>query len=167
VDRVTTSLVLGMTIADNLGLRDFDRPPLRRGPWLDHTAFRKQAMDRIDRFRIHCGGSDAPALTLSGGNQQKIVVAREIGRKPRVLIAYQPTWGLDPGATQFVIDQILALRDAGGAALYISSELEEVLMLGDRIGVMFNGVLSGIVKRHEANMTKIGLLMAGIEEAAV
>ena len=103
---------------------------------------------------------------MSGGNQQKIVVAREIGRRPRVLIAFQPTLGLDPGATQFVVDQILALRDAGGAVLYISAELEEVLMLGDRIGVLYNGRLSGIVRRHEADVTKIGLLMAGIEEAA-
>jgi simple sugar transport system ATP-binding protein len=166
VDRVNTSLVLGMTIEDNLGLRDFEHPPWRRGAWLDRAAFRKQAMRRIAEFGIHCAGPDLPAQTLSGGNQQKIVVAREISRRPRVLIAFQPTLGLDPGATQFVIDQILALRDAGGAVLYISSELEEVLMLGDRIGVIYNGRLSGIVSRNEADITKIGLLMAGIEEAA-
>jgi ABC-type uncharacterized transport system ATPase subunit len=166
VDRVNTSLVLGMAIEDNLGLRDFERLPLRRGPWLDRAAFRKQAMLRIAEFGIHCAGPDVPAQTLSGGNQQKIVVAREISRRPRVLIAFQPTLGLDPGATQFVIDQILALRNAGGAVLYVSSELEEVLMLGDRIGVLYNGRLSGIVSRDEADVTKIGLLMAGIEEAA-
>jgi general nucleoside transport system ATP-binding protein len=166
VDRVNTSLVPGMSIEDNLGLRDFERPPLRRGPWLDRAAFRKQAMLRIAEFGIHCGGPDVPAQTLSGGNQQKIVVAREISRRPRVLVAFQPTLGLDPGATQFVIDQILALRDAGGAVLYLSSELEEVLMLGDSIGVIYNGRLSGVVKRDEADMTKIGLLMAGIQEGA-
>ena len=166
VDRVNTSLVQGMTVEDNLGLRDFERLPLRRGPWLDRAAFRKQAMLRIAEFGIHCAGPDVPAQTLSGGNQQKIVVAREISRRPRVLVSFQPTLGLDPGATQFVIDQILALREAGGAVLYISSELEEVLMLGDRIGVIYNGRLSGIVSRHEADITKIGLLMAGIEEAA-
>jgi simple sugar transport system ATP-binding protein len=165
VDRVNTSLVQGMSIEDNLGLRDFERSPLCRGPWLDRAAFRKQAMLRIAEFGIHCGGPDVPAQTLSGGNQQKIVVAREISRRPRVLIAFQPTLGLDPGATQFVIDQILALRDAGGAVLYISSELEEVLMLGDSIGVIYDGQLSGVVKRDEADMTKIGLLMAGIQEA--
>jgi ABC-type uncharacterized transport system ATPase subunit len=73
------------------------------------------------------GRNPPPARTLSGGNQQKIVVAREIGRNPRVLVAFQPTWGLDPGATRFVIDQVLALRQAGGAILYISAELDEVL----------------------------------------
>jgi simple sugar transport system ATP-binding protein len=166
VDRVNTSLVQGMSIEDNLGLRDFERSPLRRGPWLDRRAFRQQAVLRIVQFGIHCGGPDLAAETLSGGNQQKIVLAREIGRRPRVLIAFQPTLGLDPGATHFVVDQILALRDAGGAVLYISAELEEVLMLGDRIGVLYNGRLSGIVSRHEADVTKIGLLMAGIEEAA-
>jgi general nucleoside transport system ATP-binding protein len=166
VDRVNTSLVPGMTVEDNLGLRDFERLPLRRGPWLDRAAFRKQAMLRIAEFGIHCGGPDVPAQTLSGGNQQKIVVAREISRRPRVLVSFQPTVGLDPGATQFVFDQILALREAGGAVLYISSELEEVLMLGDRIGVIYNGKLSGIVSRSEADITRIGLLMAGVEEAA-
>jgi general nucleoside transport system ATP-binding protein len=166
VDRVNTSLVPGMSIEDNLGLRDFERVPLCRGLRLDRAAFRKQAMLRIAQFGIHCGGPDLPARTLSGGNQQKIVVAREISRRPRVLVAFQPTLGLDPGATKFVIDQILALRDTGGAVLYISSELEEVLLFGDRIGVIYNGRLSGIVKREEADMTKIGLLMAGIEEAA-
>src|SRR5262249_59211482 len=100
----------------------------------------------------------------SGGNQQKIVVAREISRRPRVLIAFQPTLGLDPGATQFVIDQILALRDAGGAVLYISSELEEVLMLGDCIGVIYNGRLLDVVKRGEAHMTEIGPPIAGVHQ---
>jgi ABC-type uncharacterized transport system ATPase subunit len=104
--------------------------------------------------------------TLSGGNQQKIVVAREIGRQPVVLIAFQPTWGLDPGAAQFVIQEILALRDSGGAVLYISSELEEILTLGDRIGVMFNGRLSDILGRGEVDVTGIGLLMAGHDEAS-
>ena len=99
--------------------------------------------------------------TLSGGNQQKIVVAREIGRRPKVLVAFQPTWGLDPGATRFVIDQVIALRDAGGAILYLSAALEEVLMLGDRIGVMYGGRLSQPVARAEADITEIGLMMAG------
>jgi general nucleoside transport system ATP-binding protein len=102
--------------------------------------------------------------TLSGGNQQKIVVAREIGRRPSVLIAFQPTWGLDPGATRFVIDEVLSLCHSGGAVLYVSSELEEVLTLGDRIGVMFNGRLSRVFGRGEVDMTRMGLMMAGHDE---
>ena len=166
VDRSTTSLVPGMTIEDNLGLRDFDRPPWRRGPWLDRRAFRSEANSRIAKFGIICGGPNVPVHTLSGGNQQKIVVAREIGRRPLVLIAFQPTWGLDPGATRFVIEEVLALREGGGAVLYISSELEEVLALGDRIGVMFNGRLSRLFSRGEVDITQIGLLMAGHDDAA-
>src|SRR3984885_3442476 len=150
-----------MTLAENLGLGDFTRPPLRRGPWLDHRAFHSRATSRISDFAIRGDGPRATVNTLSGGNQQKIVIAREIGRKPRVLIAFQATWGLDPGATRFVIDQILALRNAGGAVLYLSSDLEELLGIGDRIGVIANGRLTGIVPRAEANPAEIGLLMAG------
>jgi len=166
VDRASTSLVPDMTIEDNIALRDFDRAPLCHGYTLDKAAFRELAISRIAQFDIRAIGPDAPVRTLSGGNQQKIVVAREIGRGPRVLLAYQPTWGLDPGATRFVIDQILALRDAGGAILYISSELEEVLMLGDRIGVMYNGRLSSLVSREDVNVTRIGLMMAGADEGS-
>jgi simple sugar transport system ATP-binding protein len=165
VDRASTSLVPDMTIQDNIALRDFARPPLRRGPWLDRAAFQQLAAARIAQFDIRAAGPDAPAHTLSGGNQQKVVVAREIGRRPRVLLAFQPTWGLDPGATGFVIAQILALRDAGGAVLYISSDLEEVMTLGDRIAVMYGGRLSAAVPRGDADVTKIGLMMAGAKEA--
>jgi simple sugar transport system ATP-binding protein len=111
---------------------------------------------------VRASGPDAPARTLSGGNQQKIVVAREIGRNPKVLIAAQPTWGLDPGATRFVIDQIRALREAGGAILYISSELDEVLTIGDRIAVIHDGRLSEAMPRGQADVTEIGLMMAGV-----
>jgi ABC-type uncharacterized transport system ATPase subunit len=89
------------------------------------------------------------------------VLARELGRRPRVLLAAQPTWGLDPGATRFVIDQILALRNSGAAVLYISAELEEVLMIGDRIGVLSAGRLQGVVPRSEVDLTAIGMMMAG------
>jgi general nucleoside transport system ATP-binding protein len=161
VDRSTTSLVPGMTIAENLGLRDFAEPPLRRGLRLNHPAFQSRAITRMAEFAIRGDGPKATVSTLSGGNQQKIVIAREIGRKPRALIAFQATWGLDPGATRFVIEQILALRDSGGAVLYLSSDLEELLGIGDRIGVLANGRLTGIVPRAEANPAEIGLLMAG------
>jgi general nucleoside transport system ATP-binding protein len=161
VDRSTTSLVPGMTIAENLGLRDFARPPLRRGPWLNHRAFQSAAASRISEFAIRGDGPGATVNTLSGGNQQKIVIAREFGRSPRVLVAFQATWGLDPGATRFVIDQIMAMRNSGGAVLYLSSDLEELLAIGDRIGVLTNGRLTGIFPREKADPAEIGLLMAG------
>jgi simple sugar transport system ATP-binding protein len=161
VDRATTSLVPGMTIGENIGLRDFDHPPYRRGICLDRRVFREQAGAKIAKFGILARDPDTPVQTLSGGNQQKVVLAREIGREPRVLIAFQATWGLDPGATRFVIDQVIATRNRGGAVLYISSELDEVLMVGDRVGVMSNGRLLGVVPRDEVDLGQIGLMMAG------
>ena len=161
VDRAMKSLVVGMSVSDNLALRDFDRPPLSRHGWLARSGFADRARDMSQRFAIKMAGAGAAARTLSGGNQQKIVLAREIGRNPVVLIAHQPVWGLDPGATRFVIDQILALRAAGGAIVYISSSLEEVMMLGDRIAVMQGGRLSAPVDRDAADLTQIGLMMAG------
>jgi len=161
VDRAATSLVPAMSVADNLALREFDRTPFSRHGWLRRSAFEEHTRERMQHFGIRAAGPDAPARTLSGGNQQKIVVAREIGRKPKVLIAFQPTWGLDPGATRFVIDQLIALRDAGGAVLYLSASLEEVLMLGDRIAVMYGGRLSQPVPRANVDVTEIGLMMAG------
>jgi simple sugar transport system ATP-binding protein len=161
VDRASTSLVTGMSVSDNLALRDFDRMPLSRHGWLKRGSFADRAMDMAQRFAIKSAGPDVAVRTLSGGNQQKIVLAREIGRQPIVLIAHQPVWGLDPGATRFVIDQILALRAAGGAILYISSSLEEVMTLGDRIAVMQGGRLSPPIDRDEVDITQIGLMMAG------
>jgi simple sugar transport system ATP-binding protein len=153
-----------MTVEDNLALREFNRPPLSHWCWLDRESFRALAAARMSRFRVRAGGPEAPTRTLSGGNQQKIVVAREIGRNPQVLIAVQPTSGLDPGAARFVIDQVLALRAAGGAILYISAELEEVLTLGDRIAVIHNGRLSDPVRREQVDVTEIGLMMAGVAQ---
>jgi simple sugar transport system ATP-binding protein len=159
-DRLGTSLVPAMTVADNLALRDFSRPPLSRGWRLDRSLLRAHAAERMQRFAVKAAGSDAPVSSLSGGNQQKLVLAREIGREPRVLIALQPTWGLDPGATRFVIDELLALRARGAAILYISSELEEVMTVGDRIGVIFDGRIGGVFERAHADIGRVGALMA-------
>ena len=161
VDRSGTSLVPAMSVCENLALRDFDREEFSRASWLRLGTVRRSAETRIAGYAIRCAGPDAPARSLSGGNQQKIVVARELGREPKALVAVQPTWGLDPGATRFVQESILALRDRGGAVLYVSAELEEVLQMGDRIAVMHEGRLSRPVARADVDLTRIGLLMAG------
>jgi simple sugar transport system ATP-binding protein len=156
-----TSLIQGMTVAENLCLRDVARPPYSTGPWLNTFATEEAARRLIIHYAIRAAGPKALACELSGGNQQKIVVAREIDRAPRVLIAFQATWGLDPGATRFVSEQVIALRNAGNAILYVSADLDEVLTLGDRIAVMFNGRIVEIVPRDEVDLERIGLLMAG------
>ncbi len=162
VDRATTSLVPGMTVAENLALRDFSRSPWRNGLFLDAGAFRRTAQAAVARFDVRCADVDAPAGSLSGGNAQKLVLAREFGRQPAVLLALQPTWGLDPAAARFVVAQILALRHAGGAILYLSAELDEVFAVGDRIAVMYGGRLSPPQLRSAADRKGVGQLMAGL-----
>ncbi|GAB0115196.1 ABC transporter ATP-binding protein [Acidisoma sp. C75] len=160
-DRATTSLVPGMTIAENLMLRDSRRPPysrhglLRRAPSLAHA----NALMR--RFDIRGTSPRTRTGQLSGGNRQKIVIARELDRAPGVLIAHQPTWGLDPGATRFVLDQMIALRAAGAAVLYISSELEEVLAISDRVAVLADGRIAGVRDRAAVDPAELGLWMSG------
>ncbi|MGJ7579242.1 ABC transporter ATP-binding protein [Variovorax sp. RHLX14] len=161
-DRAGTSLVQGMSIEENLMLRDMGQPPYSSFGHIHRGAARALCLDRRRDFDIRATSLDAPARTLSGGNQQKVALARELGRKPEVVIAFQPTWGLDPGATQFVIDSLRRLRDQGAAVLYISSELEEVLAVGDRVGVLSDGCIVGVVPRAEADVERIGLAMAGV-----
>jgi len=117
--------------------------------------FDERALDVILPVPLH------PKRLRWRGFNQSVILAREIGRRPRLLLAAQPTRGLDPGATRFVIEQVLALRDAGAAVLYVSTELEEVLAVADRIGVMCGGRLVGMMWRDEADLGRIGLMMAG------
>jgi simple sugar transport system ATP-binding protein len=160
-DRAHVALVRSMSISDNLMLRDSDRPPWARGAFLTRGPATRKARGLMADFDIRAPSPAALAARLSGGNQQKIVIARELDRGPAVLIAHQAAWGLDPGATRFVLDRVTALRDAGAAVLYISSELEEVLAIADRVAVLAGGDFVGIVARAEADMTKIGLWMSG------
>ncbi len=160
-DRAGTSLVQGMSIEENLLLRDVGLAPYSRFGHVHRSVARAVCLDRRRDFGSRAASLDAPARTLSGGNQQKVALARELGRDPQVVIAFQPTWGLDPGSTQFVIDSLRRLRDRGAAVLYISSELEEVLAVGDRVGVLTEGRIVGVVPRIEADIQRIGLAMAG------
>jgi general nucleoside transport system ATP-binding protein len=159
-DRGTISLVPSMTIAENLALRDIAQPAFSTGPWLKTDAQTENARRLMKLFDIRAPDPDTAARQLSGGNQQKIVIARELDRAPKVLVALQPTWGLDPNATRFVLDRILTLRDSGAAILYVTTELEEGLALGNRIGVMFRGRVVAMIDRADVELKRIGLLMA-------
>jgi simple sugar transport system ATP-binding protein len=160
-DRAGTSLVQGMSIEDNLALRDISSTPFSTAGRIARGALRKLALQRMHDFDIRAASPNVPARTLSGGNQQKVALARELSRGPRVVIAFQPTWGLDPGATRFVVESLLKLREQGAAVLYISSELEEVLQVGDRIGVLSEGRVVDVVDRADADLESIGLALAG------
>jgi general nucleoside transport system ATP-binding protein len=150
-----------MSIGENLMLRDSRRPPYGRGAILTPKAGQAKARAMMAEYDIRAPSSNVAVARLSGGNQQKIVVARELDRGPAVLIAHQPTWGLDPGATRFVLERMMALRALGAAIIYISSELEEVLAISDRVAVMADGGFAGVVKRAEVDLRQIGLWMAG------
>ena len=157
------SVVRELSVAYNLVLEELD--VYRRGPFLDERRIRRRADELIERFAIKARPDD-PVGTLSGGNMQKVLLARVIARGPRVLVVAQPTQGLDVGATEYVRSQLLAQRAAGAAVLLISEDLEELLSLSDRLVVMYEGEIVGRFEREEVDVEQLGLLMAGIGEAA-
>ncbi len=165
-DRHGMGLVLPFTVAENavLGqLRPF-RDPIGGLRWRRIHRF---TLDLIRRFSIQASGPRAPARSLSGGNQQRLVVGRELSKSPKFLIANQPTRGLDIGATQYIRETLLKLRDEGLAILLVSADLDEIFELSDRVAVMYKGTFTGIVPVEELDREKIGLLMGGLtlEEA--
>jgi simple sugar transport system ATP-binding protein len=159
-DRQLRGLVLEFTIAENVELHDFDKPPAARWGWLFPRRFIDRARRLIKEFDVRGGGPLTPAGALSGGNQQKVILAREIDRDPQVLIAAQPTRGLDVGAIEFVHRRLIEERDEGKAILLVSLELEEVLGLADRILVMFEGEIVGEFP-PTATEEELGIAMTG------
>ncbi len=159
-DRHRRGLVLEFTLAENLALHDYDKPPDSKRGWLYPARLVQRAGRLIKEFDVRGGGPLTLARALSGGNQQKVVVAREVARNPAVLIAAQPTRGLDVGAIEYVHRRLVAERDSGHAILLVSLELEEVLSLADRVLVMYEG---HIVGEHAEGVgeEEIGLEMLG------
>ena len=129
-----------------------------------NAALREATADKMERFDVRPPNCNLAASSFSGGNQQKIVVAREIERNPDLLLVGQPTRGVDIGAIEFIHKQIIELRDAGKAVLLVSVELDEILSLSDRIAVMFDGRIMGERLPHQTNEKELGLLMAGITD---
>jgi simple sugar transport system ATP-binding protein len=165
-DRLTTGMIGAMPLSESMALPWVDSPPFSRRGVLDRGAVRRFASDQIERFDIRTSGPEARTATLSGGNLQKALLAREIAREPKILLAAQPTRGIDVGATEFVHRQFLALRESGGAVLLISEDLEELFALSDRIAVMYRGRILADLPIAEATIERVGLLMAGVEEKA-
>ena len=159
-DRHRFGLVLSFSIEDNLVLTQYDEAPYARGPFRNDAAIRDWAKRAISEYDIRTPSSHVSAGTLSGGNQQKAVVAREFSRDLSVLVLDQPTRGLDVGSIEFIHRQVIAKRDAGAAILLVSAELDEVMELSDRIGVMYRGELVALVDGPSAQREEIGLLMA-------
>ncbi len=159
-DRQRRGLVLEFTIAENIALHDYNRPPESRYGWLFPRRLVQRARALIQEFDVRGGGPQTRAAALSGGNQQKLVAAREVARDPKVLIAAQPTRGLDVGAIEYLHRRLVVERDEGRAILLVSLELDEVMSLSDRILVMYEGQIVG---EHEGAVSEedIGLEMLG------
>jgi ABC-type uncharacterized transport system ATPase subunit len=160
-DRQTMALALGLSISENLVLETYFRPPYSRLGILRRPVIRRLAEQLRRDYDIRAPTLDVAVKNLSGGNQQKVVLAREMHREPRALIAFNPTRGLDVGATEFVFRQLLAARDRGVAILLVSTDLEEVHCLSDRIAVIYNGKIMGVVPAQDASDVLLGLMMTG------
>jgi simple sugar transport system ATP-binding protein len=163
-DRSVDGVVKEFSVAENLVLDMYDRPPFGNRFRVRSEAVAESALDRIARFDVRTSSPDALVGTLSGGNQQKVVVAREMSRPLRLFVAAQPTRGVDVGSIEFIHGRIVHERDIGTAVLLVSSELDEVVGLADRIAVMYRGRILAVVP-PDTPREEIGLLMAGITGA--
>jgi simple sugar transport system ATP-binding protein len=167
-DRQRDGLVLPYPVADNLVLCNYYLPPFSHGIVMRYEEIGSTAKRLIDEFDIRTPSAQTPAGSLSGGNQQKVIVAREFSRPIKLLIASQPTRGLDVGSIEYIHHRIVEKRDAGCGVLLVSSELDEIMELSDRIGVMYRGKIVAVLSAEEATKEYVGLLMAGVspEKAA-
>ncbi len=160
-DRQKHGLVMSYSVADNEVLCTYYQPPFARGIRRNFPAITENAKALIKRFDIRTPGEQVPAGNLSGGNQQKAIVARELSRPIRLLVANQPTRGLDVGSIEYIHQQIVAARDQGTAVLLISAELDEILSLSDQVAVMYHGQIVAELPADKATRAELGLLMAG------
>ena len=162
-DREKHGLVMGYTIADNLVLNRYYHSPFSRRAVLDRDEIAENAAQLVKQFDVRTPSIYTHASSLSGGNKQKVIVAREFSRPVKLLIANQPTRGIDVGSIEFIHNQIVAQRDAGVAVLLVSAELDVILSLSDRVAVMFDGRIIKNLPIEEATRERVGLLMAGSE----
>lgn len=167
-DRWRLGLVLPFTLAEN-AILGVHRWPEFRGPFsfLRWPKINKHVRELMDRFDIQATGPSAPARSLSGGNQQKLIVGRELAKNPDIIIASQPTRGLDIGAAQYIRDLLVEMRNKGRAIMLVSADLDEVLALSDRVAIMYEGRFMTIAAPEELNREKIGMLMGGVAAGEV
>jgi ABC-type uncharacterized transport system ATPase subunit len=165
-DRQRDGLVLSFPVADNLVLNTYYVPPFAKGINLQHDEIERAAKERVELFDVRTPSIFVPASNLSGGNQQKVIVAREFSRPIKLLIASQPTRGLDVGSIEYIHGRIIQKRDEGCGILLISPELDEIMNLSDRIAVMFKGQIVAILRAEDVTRERLGLLMAGVREEA-
>ena len=161
-ERMRDGAIREFTVQENLFLHDHASPKYTHGIFMDFGEMSARARELIGKFNVKTPRLDTPLKNLSGGNIQKLIMARELSRQPKVLIAAQPTRGVDIGATEYIHRRLLEQRDAGTAILLISEDLDEIQELSDRIAVVYEGRIVGVVQRGEATPEQLGLLMAGV-----
>ena len=161
-DRHRYGLVLPMKLEENLTLQQYYKEPFSKNGFLNHGEIKKYAKKLIEEFDVRTQSEESTAASLSGGNQQKAIIAREIHRDPALLIAAQPTRGLDVGAIEYIHKRLIEQRDNGKAVLLMSFELDEVMNVSDRIAVMYDGKIIAVVNADETTENELGLLMAGV-----
>ena len=160
-DRHRDGLVLEMMLSENIALQTYYKEPLSNKGVLNYNQINSYARKLMEEFDVRAASELVPAGALSGGNQQKAIIAREVDRNPDLLIVSQPTRGLDVGAIEYIHKRLISERDKGKAVLVVSFELDEILNLSDRIAVIHDGNIQGIVKPSETNKQELGILMAG------
>jgi simple sugar transport system ATP-binding protein len=163
-ERMRDGMIRNFSVAENMILREHHKQPFSRSGFLNLGAIARHSAELITKFQVKTPSQETLAKNLSGGNIQKVVIARELSRQPRVILAAQPTRGLDIGATEYVRQQLIEQRVAGTAILLISEDLDEILALSDRIAVIYEGQIMDIVPRERATPEQLGLLMAGVKE---
>jgi general nucleoside transport system ATP-binding protein len=161
-ERMRDGAIREFSVQENLFLQDHASPQFTKGIFLDFPRMEAFASRMVKEFTVKTPHLDTPVKNLSGGNIQKLIMARELARQPKVLIAAQPTRGVDIGATEYIHERLLMQRDAGTAILLISEDLDEIRTLSDRIAIIYEGNIMGIVDRNAATVEQIGLMMAGI-----
>lgn len=161
-DRHRFGLELDMTLAENIALQTYYKAPMSKAGVLDYDKINAHARELIEKFDVRTVNELVPASALSGGNQQKAIIARELDRDADFVIAAQPTRGLDVGAIEYIHQQLINQRDAGKAVMLVSFELDEILNVADRIAVISHGEITGVVDANETSKNELGLLMAGM-----
>lgn len=160
-DRHRDGLVLEMTVAENIALQTYYKAPMSKYGFLDYNKINSHARELMQEFDVRGAGEWVSAASLSGGNQQKAIIAREIDRNPDLLIVAQPTRGLDVGAIEYIHKRLIQARDEGKAVLVVSFELDEILNVSDRIAVIHDGQIQGIVTPETTTKQELGILMVG------
>ncbi len=161
-ERIRDGAIRDFSVEENVFLHEHNSPEYTKWIFLNLPKMAAHAQNLVDQFSVKTPDLNTPIKNLSGGNIQKLILARELSRKPKILIAAQPTRGVDIGATEYIHKRLMEQREIGTAILLISEDLDEIRTLSDRIAVIFDGQIMGIVGRGEATVEEIGLMMAGV-----